>query len=52
MSDEPKYEGFSLKSSKKSKNITVKKQIINKDILLKNNNENLENYFLRLRKLN
>ncbi len=35
-----------------SKNITVKKQIINKDILLKNNNENLENYFLRLRKLN
>lgn len=35
-----------------SKNITIKKQIVNKDILLKNNAENLENYFLRLKKLN
>ena len=35
-----------------SKNITVKNQIINKDILLKKNNENLDDYFLRLKKLN
>ena len=31
MSDEPKYEGFSLKSSKKSKNITVKNPSIDID---------------------
>lgn len=35
-----------------SKNITVKNQIVNKDILLKKNNESLDDYFLRLKKLN